>query len=86
MALVRTARGIIAGRYVPWLIEIARLSCPTLIVWGSEDPVIPVGHAYKFQGSMTHAELCVVPSCGHVPQEEVPHIVGPRIAKFLTAG
>lgn len=85
-ALVVTARGIIADRHVPWVSDIANLLCPTLIIWGNEDPAIPVAHAYQLEKMIANAELFVVPSCGHVPQEEAPDIVGPLISKFLTSG
>jgi pimeloyl-ACP methyl ester carboxylesterase len=83
-ALMTTAKTIIADRYLPWLSDIANIVCPTLIIWGNEDPAIPVAHAYELERKIGHAELLVVPSCGHVPHEEVPEIVGPLISKFLS--
>jgi pimeloyl-ACP methyl ester carboxylesterase len=40
---------------------------PTLIVWGSEDPIIPVGHAYRAQQLIPGAEVEVFEGSGHFP-------------------
>jgi pimeloyl-ACP methyl ester carboxylesterase len=38
---------------------------PTLIVWGDEDAVIPVSHAYAAHEAMPGSRLEVLPGAGH---------------------
>ncbi len=45
---------------------------PTLIVWGSDDRIIPVSHAFQAQAAMPHSRLVVFDGVGHFPHAEVP--------------
>ena len=45
---------------------------PTLIVWGSDDRIIPVSHAFQAQEAMPHSRLVVFDGVGHFPHAEVP--------------
>jgi pimeloyl-ACP methyl ester carboxylesterase len=38
---------------------------PTLIVWGDQDRIIPVVHAYRAAESIPHARLEILPGAGH---------------------
>lgn len=46
------------------------IKCPTLIVWGKEDNVIPVAHAEKFHRDIKNSRVVVYDPCGHVPMME----------------
>lgn len=46
------------------------ISCPTLIVWGEHDEIIPAYHAEKFHRDIANSKLIVYENCGHVPQVE----------------
>ena len=48
------------------------LEKPLLLVWGREDRIIPVSHAYRAARVLPHCELHVIPHCGHWPQMERP--------------
>ena len=69
---LRTRRSAIA----PWgqkeiiLPRLAALRMPTLVVWGLNDVVVPVAHAYAAMGVLPDAELVVFANCGHMPQIE----------------
>ena len=56
---------------------------PSLVVWGSEDPILPVADAYQFEKDLPQ---CVgvreVPGCGHTPQLEDPDSVALHVAQF----
>ena len=59
------------------------ISQPTLIIWGRDDPVLPVEDAYRLHASLPDSELAVIERCGHVPQEEAPAETYRLIARFL---
>ncbi len=46
------------------------LSMPTLICWGQEDRLVPVGQAHKAHAAMRGSVIQVFPRCGHWPQME----------------
>jgi pimeloyl-ACP methyl ester carboxylesterase len=58
------------------------IDVPTLIIWGSEDPVIPLGNAQRLKRDIASAQLVVIPKAGHVPHEECPDITAEAITKF----
>lgn len=45
---------------------------PTLILWGAEDLLIPIEHAYKFKKSLPNSTLIILEQTGHTPMEESP--------------
>jgi pimeloyl-ACP methyl ester carboxylesterase len=50
--------------------RIARVACPTLIIWGKDDQIIPSEHAYKFQEAIAGSQLIMYEKCGHIPMIE----------------
>ena len=52
--------------------SIKKIKKPTLIIWGSDDQLIPVENAYKFNNDITNSKLVVMQETGHVPMEEKP--------------
>jgi len=51
---------------------IKNIKCPTLIVWGKEDVVIPVEHAERFHRDIPNSTVIIYDTCGHVPIMELP--------------
>ena len=51
---------------------ITRVQCPTLIVWGQQDSIIPVENAGRFKRDIKNSELVVFNPCGHMPMMELP--------------
>ena len=49
-----------------------RIACPTLLVWGDRDAMIPIGNARDYLAALPHARLVTLPGVGHLPQEEQP--------------
>ena len=49
-----------------------RIRCPTLIVWGANDRLVPVADAFELQQSIAGSQLVVFPDSGHVPMLEYP--------------
>lgn len=50
--------------------NIKNITAPTLIIWGKDDPWIPVTDAAKFAGDIKGATTLVLDNTGHLPQEE----------------
>lgn len=48
----------------------ARNPVPTLVVWGEEDRILPVGHLTAVRRALPHARTRVFPATGHMPQIE----------------
>jgi pimeloyl-ACP methyl ester carboxylesterase len=48
----------------PWLPD---LRCPTLVLAGTADPVVPLPHAQSLHRSIPDAQLAVIEGGGHVP-------------------
>ncbi|MQA10761.1 MAG: alpha/beta fold hydrolase [Pseudonocardiaceae bacterium] len=49
-----------------------RIRARTQIIWGSEDQLLPAELGQKFTTLIPHANLHLVPECGHLPQIEQP--------------
>jgi len=62
--------------------KLSTITCPTLIIWGDKDPLIPVANAYLFEKLIKGSKLIVLQDVGHVPNEEVPKIVAELILSF----
>jgi pimeloyl-ACP methyl ester carboxylesterase len=67
-AFVHTVRSVIdvSGQRVSARDRLYLASAmPTLIVWGEDDGVIPVEHAYATHEAVPHSHLSVLPHAGH---------------------
>lgn len=56
---------------------------PTLLLWGSRDPVLPVSHAVAAAAQMPDVELRVIPRAGHVPHHSDPAMFARTVLDFL---
>jgi pimeloyl-ACP methyl ester carboxylesterase len=52
--------------------RLPEIACPTLIVWGAEDRLVPVGDADEFERLIPDARKVVWPDTGHVAMLERP--------------
>ncbi len=59
------------------------INIPTLIVWGSNDNMIPVKYAKDFVSAIKNSNLIVMEGCGHIPYEEKPDEFSKMILEFL---
>ncbi len=62
---------------------IAAIEQPTLIVSGSDDAIIPVEQSNRLNREIKQSDLVVLPSCGHVPQEECPSAFADAVTDWL---
>jgi pimeloyl-ACP methyl ester carboxylesterase len=60
-----------------------RITCPTLIVWGELDGVVPVSHGQAFQTEIGEGAFSVLPSCGHLPHVERPEALTNIVLTYL---
>lgn len=61
----------------------SQIKIPTLIIWGKEDRIIPVDHAYQFHREIKTSQLVILEKVGHVPQEESPDEFNRIIIDFV---
>ncbi|MFA7265490.1 MAG: alpha/beta fold hydrolase [Candidatus Nanopelagicales bacterium] len=56
---------------------------PTLLIWGRDDTVIPVKHAYAAEERLPHAEIKVFNNAGHFPHADQPELFVQTLLHFL---
>jgi len=59
------------------------IHCPTLLLWGDNDRMIPLSNAQDYLRLMPQASLQVLPNIGHLPQEESANVSLPFLREFL---
>jgi pimeloyl-ACP methyl ester carboxylesterase len=64
--------------------RIDRLGTPTLVVWGTNDVIIPVHLGHEVRRLMPSAKYVEIPA-GHLPQYERPDLTNEAILRFLSA-
>jgi pimeloyl-ACP methyl ester carboxylesterase len=61
----------------------ARITAPTLILWGQEDTLTPVDSGEAYRDAVKGAKLVVYPSIGHIPMEETPDRSAADVRSFF---
>ena len=59
------------------------ITCPTLVLWGQQDRVLPVRSAQRFVAALPRADLHVFPNCGHAPHLEYPDETAAYIERWM---
>ena len=61
-----------------------RVSAPTLLLWGSEDKVVPFTYAQRFADALGgKATIARVPGAGHLAELDQPNATAAEILRFL---
>ncbi|OUC14387.1 MAG: alpha/beta hydrolase [Alkalinema sp. CACIAM 70d] len=60
-----------------------QLTCPTLVVWGEEDPWEPISLGRAFSQYPAVEQFIALPSVGHCPQDEAPELVNPIVQDWI---
>ncbi|NNM62684.1 MAG: alpha/beta hydrolase [Steroidobacteraceae bacterium] len=60
-----------------------RLKAPTLLIWGSKDPIMGPEDRASLRNALPHAQVKIFQGLGHNPFWEQPRAVARVIAKFL---
>jgi pimeloyl-ACP methyl ester carboxylesterase len=63
--------------------RLGEIACPTLIVWGTEDKLVPPRDAAEFERLIPNARKVVWPETGHVAMLERPDAFNRLLAAFL---
>jgi pimeloyl-ACP methyl ester carboxylesterase len=60
-----------------------RMQAPTLILWGEDDALVPVGYAREFGAAIAASRVEIVPNAGHIPQLEQMETTLAIVRSFL---
>jgi len=63
--------------------KLKTINVPTLIIWGENDPVIPVKHADEFVSSIKDCRFYRMDGCGHTPFVHDPKAFADIVLDFL---
>ena len=64
-------------------VDLEMITARTLLIWGTEDQILPVKHATHFS-SIRNITVELSPDTGHCPQTESPLAVVSRISEFVS--
>jgi pimeloyl-ACP methyl ester carboxylesterase len=86
-AFLRTLRSVVdyRGQAVSALNRVQlRAEMPTLAIWGEEDTIIPVDHAYAALEARPDCRLEILPGVGHFAHVEAPAEVAELVDEFIS--
>ena len=63
--------------------RLGAIVCPTLIVWGDRDQIVPVSDAHRFERLIPGSRKVILPDTGHVTMLERPLIFNGLLQSFL---
>ncbi|HEY7347270.1 MAG TPA: alpha/beta hydrolase [Ktedonobacterales bacterium] len=63
--------------------DLRLIRCPTLIIWGLRDPLLPAQSAVVLQRLIQDAELVMLPNVRHHPSRQVPDAFDSILGDFL---
>jgi pimeloyl-ACP methyl ester carboxylesterase len=63
--------------------RLPEIECPTLIVWGENDALVPVSDADEFERLIPHSRKIVLDDTGHVAMIERPRTFNDRLERVL---
>ena len=81
MAFMSTLLGLSNSEAITEKLQL--ITIPTLIVWGENDPVIPIDYAQSFVSGINDCRFYKMEGCGHTPYVEKPKIFFQIVADFL---
>ena len=79
--LIRQNRAVIARPDAR--VHLPRLKCPLLVMCGDSDRLAPPEKSREIAALVPHAQLVMVPQCGHMLTMEKPEIVNATLAAWL---
>ena len=81
MAFMSTLLGLSNSKVVTEKLQL--ITIPTLIVWGENDPVIPIEYAQSFISGINDCRFYKMIGCAHTPYVEKPEKFFQIVADFL---
>ena len=82
MAFMSTLLGLSNSKVITKKLQL--ITIPTLIIWGENDPVIPIQYAQSFISSINDCRFYKMTGCGHVPYVEKPTAFFQIVSDFLS--
>jgi pimeloyl-ACP methyl ester carboxylesterase len=82
MAFMSTLLGLSNSKVITKKLQL--ITIPTLIIWGENDPVIPIQYAQSFISSINDCRFYKMTGCGHVPYVEKPIAFFQIVSDFLS--
>jgi pimeloyl-ACP methyl ester carboxylesterase len=83
-ALIQTGKNITEANYAGIKESLNMIDVPTLIVWGRQDPLVPLEPSSgALHNGIKGSKLLVVDDCGHIAHEERPIPLLDEIAAFI---
>jgi pimeloyl-ACP methyl ester carboxylesterase len=79
-ALIARMQQLVLQDPLPML---ARITAPTLLLWGDKDAMIPPANAQDYLRAIQDVRLVSLPGVGHLPHEEAPAASLPAVRDFL---
>jgi pimeloyl-ACP methyl ester carboxylesterase len=64
--------------------NVAKITTPTLILWGAKDGLIPVAASHKYNAAIKGSTLVIYPDTGHIPMEEQADKSAADVRAFLS--
>ncbi len=87
-AFLRTLRSVVdyRGQAVSALNKLhVAAGLPTVLIWGDQDRIIPVAHAYAAHDVLEGSRLEVIEGVGHFPHVEAPAAVADILEDFIAS-
>ncbi|MDJ0745535.1 MAG: alpha/beta fold hydrolase [Xenococcaceae cyanobacterium MO_167.B27] len=78
-AFTRYSQGALPEDLLP------RLTCPTILLWGTEDPWEPIALGRELAKIPTVDQFIPLEGLGHCPQDEAPEIVNPILQQWINS-
>ncbi|MFF4401678.1 alpha/beta fold hydrolase [Streptomyces sp. NPDC001480] len=64
--------------------RLSTVTCPVLVIWGTDDTVVTPDFGRAYAAAFPHARFELIPGAGHLPIREQPETVFARLDAFLT--
>lgn len=87
-AFLRTLRSVVdyRGQAVSALNKLhVAAGLPSILIWGDQDRIIPVAHAYAAHDALDGSRLEVLKGVGHFPHAEAPSAVVEILEDFISS-
>jgi len=81
LAFMSTVLGLKNSK--PITTKLVSITTPTLIIWGSIDPVIPIGYSDSFISALQDCRFFRMDGCGHTPYVQDPQTFTSKVLEFL---
>ena len=67
----------------PYEGQVASMDVPALILWGENDPTVPVAAARRFEGEIRDTEVIILEQASHFLYDDEPERCAREVAAFL---